>query len=399
MARVRDGIIRRGRTWSYVIRVTDLESGRSKPKWVGGFVSEAEAKAARDLARVAVRRKEYVDRSPVTVAQYLDRWLEAHRVELKPNTYRGYRDNLASYVHPRIGSLRLQALTSGALSALYRDLSQSGGRGGAPLSPTTIDYVHAVLRKALNDAVEVDGLIPKNPALRAKKPRRDQTRVAVLWTADDLRRFLDHAAGHRLGAFYRLAAYTGARRGELLNVRWSDLDLDGCRLRVVGSTDVVDGVRVDGTTKGGRERTVSLDSGTVEILRQHKRRQEEDREFAGTSWVVGDLVFRRQLGDPLYPDTVSALMRKITDEYNVATSSSPLPAIRLHDLRHLHATFLLRAAVPVHVVAARLGHRDPAITLRVYAHVIEQQATEVAGVFASLVEASERLAVSSGVSN
>lgn len=387
MGQVRDGITRRGRTWSYVIRVTDLDSGRSKPKWVGGFATEGEAKAARDLARVAVRRKEYVDRSPVTVTQYLDGWLEAHRVELKPNTYRGYRDNLASYVLPGIGRVRMQALTPGALSALYRDLLSGGGRDGAALSPATIHYVHAVLRKALNDAVEVDGLIPKNPALRAKKPRREQARVTVLWSAEDLRRFLDHAAAHRLGAYYRLAAYTGARRGELLNVRWCDVDLDADWLRVVGSTDVVDGVRVDGTTKGGRERLVSLDPGTVEVLREHRRRQDEDREVAGSSWVDSDLVFRRQLGDPLYPDTVTALMRKLIGECNAKRPAAPLPVIRLHDLRHLHATFLLRAAVPVHVVAARLGHRDPAITLRVYAHVLEQQATEVATVFASLVEA------------
>ena len=269
----------------------------------------------------------------------------------------------------------------GMLSALYRDLLTGGRRDGGPLSPATIDYVYAVLRKALNDAVEVEGVISKNPALRATKPRRDQQRVTVLWSADDLRRFLDHAAGHRLGAYYRLAAYTGARRGELLSVRWSDIDLDGGLLRVIGSTDVVNGVRVDGTTKGGRERVVSIDAGTIEVLREHRRRQVEDREVAGSSWVDSDLVFRRQLGGPLYPDTVSALMRKLIDEYNAATPGAALPVIRLHELRHLHATFLLRAAVPVHVVAARLGHRDPAITLRVYAHVIEQQATEVAGVF------------------
>jgi integrase len=203
---------------------------------------------------VAVRRREYVERAPTTVAQYLEGWLQAHAVELKPNTLRGYRDNLATYVLPRIGRTRLQSLTPGMLRRALPDLLGNGGRDGAPLSPATIDYVHAVLRKALNDAVEVDGVIPKNPALRAKKPRRDQQRVTVLWSTDDLRRFVEYAEAHRLGPYYRLAAYTGARRGELLNVRWSDLDLDACRLRVVGSTDVVDGVRVDGTTKGGRER-------------------------------------------------------------------------------------------------------------------------------------------------
>lgn len=398
MGQVRDGIVRRGQTWSYVIRVTDHDSGVSKPRWVGGFATEGEAKAARDLARVAIRRREYVARTPVTVSEYLADWLDAHSVELKPNTLRGYRDNLNSYVVPRIGRTRLQALTPATLSTLYRDLLAAGGRGGTPLSPATIDYVHAVLRKALTDAVEIDGLIPKNPALRAKKPRRDVHRLTVVWSTEHLRRFLDHASGHRLGAYFHLAAYTGARRGELLNVRWADVEFTDSRLRLVGSTDVVDGQRVDGTTKGGRERVVSLDEGTLDVLRGHRERQEEDRAVAGSSWVEGDLVFRRQLGDPLYPDTVSALMRKLVIEHNAAAPADPLPVIRLHDLRHLHATLLLRARVPVHVVAARLGHRDPAITLRVYAHVIEQQAVEVASVFAAAVQAVDGAAQEPGVS-
>ena len=167
---------------------------------------------------------------------------------------------------------------------------------------------------------------------------------------------------------------------------------------MVGSTDVVDGVRVDGTTKGGRERLVGLDLATVAVLREHGRRQDDDREVAGSSWVDGDLVFRRQLGDPLYPDTVSALMRKLIEECNAELPSNPLSVIRLHDLRHLHATLLLRGAVPVHVVAARLGHRDPAITLRVYAHVLEQQATEVATVFATIVAAGPGASIGPGVS-
>lgn len=400
MGQVKDGITKRGRTWSYVIRVTDPESGVSKPKWVGGFATEAEAKAARDEARVAIRRRQYVDRTPVTVTDYLRQWLDTHAVELKPNTLQGYRDNVETYVFPRIGRTRLQALKPATLSALYRDLLAAGGKGGRPLSPATIDYVHAVLRKALNDAVEVDGLLPSNPAMRAKRPRRDRTQVSIPWTADDLRAFLDAVAGHRLGAFYRLAAFTGARRGELLNLTWPDIDAAADRLVIRGSTDVVARQRVNGTTKGGRERSVSLDRGTLAALHDHRDRQEAERRTAGSAWVPGDLVFRRGLGDPLYPDTVSALMPRLIRDFNDRPGGEAptrhLSVIRLHDLRHLHATLLLQAGVPVHVVAARLGHRDPAMTLRVYAHVIDQHANEVASVFAAAVEASS---VSSGVSN
>lgn len=112
MAKLRDGVMKRGRTWYYVIRVADPETGMSKPKWVGGFPTEKAAKEARDDARVRARRGEYVDRNRLTVAQYLDEWIAGHAVEIKPKTLAGYRDLLDRYVRPRIGSVRLQAASS-----------------------------------------------------------------------------------------------------------------------------------------------------------------------------------------------------------------------------------------------------------------------------------------------
>jgi len=219
MGTLRDGVMKRGKTWSYVIRVIDPTTGVSKPKWVGGFATEAAAKEARDEARRAARRGEYVDRSGVTVSEYLRDWLDAHALEVKPKTLAGYRYLIRQYVEPRIGHVKLQAVRPTTLSAMYRDLLATGGRSGKPLSRRTVDYVHAVLRKAFNDAVQSDQLLATNPAERAKRPRREHRGPVDVWTADQLRLFLDVASGHRLFAFYRLAAYSGARRGELLNLR------------------------------------------------------------------------------------------------------------------------------------------------------------------------------------
>lgn len=149
--RLRNGVIRRGSTWSYVIRVTDRR-GVSKPKWVSGFPTEAAAKRARDEARSAASRGDFVDRSALTTEEYLWEWLENHSLEVKPRTRAGYEHLIRVYVAPRIGRTRLQALRPADLSALYRDLLESGGRGGKPLSARTVEYVHAVLRKAFNDA-------------------------------------------------------------------------------------------------------------------------------------------------------------------------------------------------------------------------------------------------------
>jgi len=168
--KLRDGVMKRGTTWSYVIRVKDPETEVSKPRWVGGFATEHDAKAARDDARVNARKGQYIDRSSITVAAYLDQWLEAHAVEVKPKTLQDYRHLIGRHVRPHIGDLQPQAITPARLTKLYRELATSGGRDGTGLSPRTVEYVHAVLRKAFRDAV-VDQILPSNPVERAKRPR------------------------------------------------------------------------------------------------------------------------------------------------------------------------------------------------------------------------------------
>ena len=169
--------------------------------------------------------------------------------------------------------------------------------------------MHAVLRKAFCDAVLVDQLLPSNPVERAKRPRNPARERGDIWTVAQLRAFLDIAKTHRLFAFYHLAAYTGARRGELLNLRWHDVDLASARVRINGSTAVVGGTRIEGTIKRGRSRTVSIDEGTAQVLRDHRARQAGERLTAGREWRGSDdYMFTTVLGSPIHPDTVSSLM-------------------------------------------------------------------------------------------
>jgi integrase len=397
MPRLRDGVIKRGQSWSYVIRVPDPATGITKPRWVGGFKTEEEAKAARDEARVQARRGEYVNRTTLTVAAYLAEWLEAHATTVKPKTLSGYRHDIEHYIVPRIGRMRLQALRPAVISKLYRDLSEHGGQGGKPLSASTISHVHRTLRKALADAVHVEQLLSANPAERTKRPRNHASEPGRIWTTEQLRTFLGTVKSHRLYAYYHLAAYTGARRGELLYLRWQAVDLDAAEVTFGGSTAVVRGRRVEGTTKGGRSRVVSIDAETVAVLSEHLRQQGEESQTAATAWNdSGGLVFTGRWGEPLYPDTVTALMSKLIAAHNqsVSDADQALPHARLHDLRHLHATTLLLAGVPVHVVAARLGHADPAVTLRVYSHVLREHAVSVGDVFAQAVMAKVSKSVS-----
>ena len=400
MAGIKDGLVKRGSTWSYVIRVPDPSTGRSKPLWVGGFPTEREAKIARDEARYLAKRGELVGKSQVTLEVYLTGWLEDHAMTVKAKTISGYREVLKGYVIPRIGRMKLQRIQPATLTKLYRELAGSGGKGGRSLAPGTIRQVHRALGKALNDAVEIDRLIPNNPALRTKIPRIKMSEPGQVWSMAHLRIFLASIRTHRLYAFYHLAAYTGARRGELLALRWSQIDLRERTVTLMASTDVIDGERVTDTPKSGRSRTIGIDAQTVTVLLEHRLRQNEQRARLGAAWEDGgDFVFTREDGRQLYPDTVTQLMSRSVRDYNQPCQpgrrGSPrealpppliqLPRARLHDLRHLHATTLLMAGEAVHVVANRLGHSDPAITLRVYAHVINESSLGPAEAFAKAV--------------
>jgi integrase len=149
--------------------------------------------------------------------------------------------------------------------------------------------------------------------LRAKRPRKDPVEVSPVWGPAELRRFLDQAKNHRLFAFFHLAAFTGARRGELLNLAWSDVDLEGRSVRIRGSASVVEGRRIVGTTKGGRSRMLSIDASTGRVLQAHRARQAEERLVIESDWPESDLVFRTAFGEPVFPDTPSQLLPKLID--------------------------------------------------------------------------------------
>lgn len=174
----------------------------------------------------------------------------------------------------------------------------------------------------------------------------------------------------------------------MLFLRWSNVHaLDNpAWVEISGAVSKAAGQRNEGPTKTGRSRKVSVDATTAQSLLRHRAAQERDRSIAGSSWVEGDYVFRMQIGAPIYPDTPTALMAQLIRQYNQEHPRQTLPVIRLHDLRHLHATLLLKAGVPVHVVSQRVGHADPAMTLRVYAHVLGVQADQVTTVYGGLLD-------------
>jgi integrase len=274
-----------------------------------------------------------------------------------------------------IGRSKLQALTPLDVETFYARLAEAGIKG-KPLSPKSIRNTHVVLRKALADAERL-GLVPRNAAAVAKPPvaRRQPRRT---WSSEEVKEFFAAVAGERMFAAYVLLATTGMRRGEVLGLRWPDLDLDAGELAVVHTITTTGYTPVVSTPKTNRSRrVVYLDDQTVRVLREHRRRQREERLAAGPAWENGmDLVFRDELGRPIHPDW-------FTREFARQVRLSGLPEIRLHDLRHTYATLALKAGVHPKIVSERLGHATVGVTLDLYSHVTPGIARSAADTVAS----------------
>lgn len=231
------------------------------------------------------------------------------------------------------------------LNTLYAALAshERSERGG--LSAKTISYIHTIIHKALADAV----LVARNAADRAKPPRPDRRATPGFqsWNADELRAFLAHVDGSRIDAVWRLAAMTGMRHGEVLGLRWSDVDLESARLSVRQALVTVGYDVITSSPKSHNARVIDLDAATVRKLRQHRLQQDDERAEWGANYQDQDLVIAKANGEPLHPHTFSQSFERIVKR-------SGLRAIRLHDLRHTHASLALSGGVPVKVVSERL---------------------------------------------
>jgi integrase len=274
-------------------------------------------------------------------------------------------------------------ITKDTLASLLRraESHASAGSRRAGLDPRTVNYVHTILHRAFKDAVRW-GRLARNPADAADPPRAGQRADGVhAWDAVTLRRFLDasRAAEDRLHALWVVLATTGMRRGEAVGLRWSDVDLDGRRLRVVQTiTQTGNVVRVGEPKTSRGRRSIALDAATVSVLREHRRRMLEERLLVGADFSDHGLVFHQPDGTCLRPDAASGAFRTRVGRYG-------LPRLSLHSLRHTWATLALERGIHPRVVQERLGHSTIAITLGIYSHVAPTLHDEAAGLVASLV--------------
>jgi integrase len=370
---------RKSTLWYVVVDLPRGAEGERRQKWHGGFQTKKAAEAVRARLVHELTTGFYVEPSRMLLSEWLvDHWLPMHKTRVKKTTHRAYRSAIVHHVNPKLGGVAIGKLTAQMLNGLYQRLLADGrcdGDGG--LAPATVANIHVVLQKALADAEDA-GLIPRNPALKAKPPRpKSQGGELRYWTPSELREFLDLVEGHRLEAAFHLLAMTGARRGEVAGLRWVDVDLDGARITIRQALLNGDGEVYVSSPKSYRGRTVDLDQATVDKLREHRDRQQLEKA-AKRRWEDSGFVFTRDDGSALNPATLTRAFRWIVDR-------SDLPRIRLHDLRHTHASIAVKAGVPIGVVSERLGHASPEFTLHRYSHVMPGMQREAADTIARAV--------------
>lgn len=364
---IRDGVTQRGSKWYVVLKEPDPATGKTKTVWHSGFATEDEAKAFRDERRVKLRKGRAVRKDQITVSEYLDLWLPAHVAtkDLKPSTVGSYAEKIDRHIKPRIGGTRLQLLVPAQVQGLYMDMLAEG------LSRRSVEFVGTILRMALKHAVTQYQFIDSNPAESIPIPRPRKAEVEV-WTAEEMRQILDHVRKGRYGPLFYLQAVTGARRGELLGLRWHDVDLDNGVVWYRVNRVRIKGGYVEGTTKGDRGRKVPIDQITVDLLKAHRARQLQDK-LKSRKWLDEGYVFANRNGGPFNPSNLSRYWKELIAAAGVRYQKP-------HALRHTHATLLLESGVPLHVVAELLGHRDAMVTATIYAHVTPEQSREAANV-------------------
>ncbi len=347
-------------------------SGRRRQKWI--TVRGTRRNAERELARIIheIETGAFVEPSRMGVGEYLERWLSDHaKSRVAPKTFERYAQLIRTHIVPNLGSYRLSQLKRLHSQGFYTtalDHGRKDRRGG--LSAQTVVHIHRVLRTALKRAVHWQ-LLARNPADAVEPPRPAKTEMQA-FTEEETAKLFHVAERSTLSVPILIAVTTGVRRGELLALRWTDIDLNRAELTVRRSLQQTrDGLTFKEPKTARGRRTVTLTSLAVEALRAHQLNQKMERLRLGPAYEEHGLVFPKANGQPWPPDS-------FTSAFAALIRRSDVPRIRFHDLRHSHASQLLRQGVHPKIVSERLGHSTVAITLDTYSHVLPGLQRDVA---------------------
>ena len=356
---------------------------RDKKKWraavlVDGkritrnFDTKTECSAWIKEMQAQVERGMTYRKSSITLGTFVQQWLDIHKTTLAPKTAIQYEQLVQDYILPQIGKIKLRELRLDRIEAHYTTLQEDG------LSPRSVRFVHSILHKCLNDAIR-RGYVGYNASQGATQPRIEHKEMSIL-DEGEVMQFLITIQGSSHEALYILAIKTGIRRGELLALKWSDLNWKNGTIRVQRQ---VQRIKEQGMifrppkTRAGR-RTIQLGEQTLQTLRNQFERCKMLKEVAGRNWKDLDLIFPSTVGTPLGGSNV-------LKDFKAQLEKAGIKEIRFHDLRHTAASLMLNHGVPVLVVSKILGHSKTSTTLDIYGHLIPVMQEDAARIMDEIV--------------
>lgn len=362
--------------WEAWLELPPSEDGKRRRARITARTQKEAAAKLRD-ARARVEAGASASRAHLTVGAFLDEWLASIAGSVAVGTHENYADVARIYIKPAIGRHRLASLTPRHVEKMTADIIDRG------LSPRTASLSRAVLRRALTRAVR-EGLVVRNVAALAEAPRREHREGRTL-TVDEARRLLDGLSGERLGAAIATALAVGLRRGEVLGLRWSDIDFRKGTLSVRRQLVRTERRGLElADTKTGSQRLIHLPEGLAVRLKKHRRQQEAERagsDVWSAEWP--GLVFTTEIGTPVDPDYFTRLTQRVTSRV-LGETWSP------HALRHSAASILLAQGVPLKSISELLGHSGIGITADIYSHVLAPLRDEVASTMSKALFADMR---------
>jgi integrase len=368
------GVRKEGNNYYYVFDIKD-GSGKRKQKKKRGFKTKTEAKKALIEAMHAVNTGTYIEPSKLTYKDYCDQWYEAKRHTIGAQSKKVYESCLRKRIKPTLGNLVMAKLTPLIIQTFLNSLKEEG------LSHSTIKKHLEIIKGSLGQAVE-DKLIPSNPASKVKIPKVKKKEKKV-WSEEEFLSFLQHAKEDPCYIVFELAITTGMRQGEILGLRWRDLNFDK-RILSIRQTWSQDEKSFQSEAKTEASiRTIELSEYTMESLKEQKEFIERKKVEYGVLYQDNDLIACTRHGTPFNPSNIRRSFDRLIKKASV-------PKIRFHDLRHTHATFLLSKKLNVKMVSERLGHSNIKVTLDFYSKVLPTMQKEAVQVLDQVLKKTPR---------
>lgn len=354
--------------WMYVIEMGKGYKVNRKQTRKRGFITKKEAQAALTKQLHELNAGTYVKPSPIRLEEHMALWLEKKKKDLKPSTYQNYTSNLETHILPALGHMQLREVRMRDIEKFYDDLQDKHG-----LASATVKKIHNMLSNAFEYAMKLEILV-KNPVRLVDTPKERRVETQV-WTVEERNTFLKAAAGSNHYMVYLIALDTGMRMGEILGLKWKNVNLEK-RLIYVVETQVKEATDDNSPKTKAGQRVVNITKQLAEALRKHREQQllniEKEKQKAkkkGKPKIKENvqegerLVVSGRGGVPINP---SNLRRSFYETIEMAG----VKRIRFHDLRHTHATHLMEKNVPVKIVSERLGHTSTRMTIDRYSHLL-----------------------------